>query len=69
VTRLWAQIKEPNPIPGWGTQVPTQPPVQQASSREAKWPALVADYSLLSSAKVMSVRRYTSTPMRLCRNA
>ena len=67
--RLWAQIKESSCIPGWRTQVPTQLTVQQASSCEEKWLVLVADCSLLSSAKVMSVWSHTSTPIRLCRDA
>lgn len=62
MTRLWAQIEESSPTPGWGTRVPTWPPVQQASSHEAKWPALVADCSLPSSTKAMNVRSCTSTP-------
>lgn len=60
--RLWAQIKESSPIPGWGPLVSTQPPVQQASSREAKQPVLVADCSLLLSAEDMNVQSCTSTP-------
>jgi len=53
---------ESSRIPGWGTQVPTQPPVQQASSHEAKQPALVADGSLSSSGKIMNVWSCTFTP-------